>query len=169
MPNFPANEAKGSHTVPFARTIFIEQSDFREVRRGGTLSSLCAALFLGGFPTEDDGRPSLLFAGDGEGLQAFDPGAACGTEACWVRHLLPEGHQGEAPRNHEVWCVFSVLFFSYISISSCKSSSIQPDHKVKMALIYDVSDPFGGCLPVLVPLTLLCFLRTLGVKWWSWR
>uniref|UniRef100_G3NEN8 Glutaminyl-tRNA synthetase n=1 Tax=Gasterosteus aculeatus aculeatus TaxID=481459 RepID=G3NEN8_GASAC len=100
---------------------------------------------------------------------AFDPGAACGTEACWVRHLLPEGHQGEAPRNHEVWCVFSVLFFSYISISSCKSSSIQPDHKVKMALMYDVSDPFGGCLPVLVPLTLLCFLRTLGVKWWSWR
>lgn len=32
VPNFPANEAKGSHTVPFTRTIFIEQSDFREVR-----------------------------------------------------------------------------------------------------------------------------------------
>ncbi|KAL6119142.1 qars1 [Pungitius sinensis] len=31
VPNFPANEAMGSHTVPFARTIFIEHSDFREV------------------------------------------------------------------------------------------------------------------------------------------
>uniref|UniRef100_A0A3Q2SSW7 Glutamine--tRNA ligase n=1 Tax=Fundulus heteroclitus TaxID=8078 RepID=A0A3Q2SSW7_FUNHE len=30
VPNFPANEAKGSHTVPFTHTIFIEQSDFRE-------------------------------------------------------------------------------------------------------------------------------------------
>lgn len=35
VPNFPANEAKGSHTVPFARTIFIEQSDFREVMEKG--------------------------------------------------------------------------------------------------------------------------------------
>ena len=32
VPDFPANEARGSHTVPFTRTIFIEQSDFREVR-----------------------------------------------------------------------------------------------------------------------------------------
>uniref|UniRef100_A0A667Y0F5 Glutamine--tRNA ligase n=1 Tax=Myripristis murdjan TaxID=586833 RepID=A0A667Y0F5_9TELE len=30
VPDFPANEAKGSHVVPFTRTIFIEQSDFRE-------------------------------------------------------------------------------------------------------------------------------------------
>uniref|UniRef100_A0A8D3DJ73 Glutamine--tRNA ligase n=1 Tax=Scophthalmus maximus TaxID=52904 RepID=A0A8D3DJ73_SCOMX len=30
VPDFPANEAKGSHMVPFTRTIFIEQSDFRE-------------------------------------------------------------------------------------------------------------------------------------------
>ncbi|XP_037333622.2 glutamine--tRNA ligase [Pungitius pungitius] len=35
VPNFPANEAKGSHTVPFARTIFIEHSDFREVMEKG--------------------------------------------------------------------------------------------------------------------------------------
>ncbi|RVE70731.1 hypothetical protein OJAV_G00067230 [Oryzias javanicus] len=34
-PDFPANEAKGSHTVPFTRTIFIEQSDFREVMEKG--------------------------------------------------------------------------------------------------------------------------------------
>lgn len=33
VPDFPANEAKGSHTVPFTHTIFIEQSDFREVRQ----------------------------------------------------------------------------------------------------------------------------------------
>ena len=31
VPNFPANESKGFHEVPFANTIFIEQSDFREV------------------------------------------------------------------------------------------------------------------------------------------
>ncbi|TRY96872.1 hypothetical protein DNTS_015421 [Danionella cerebrum] len=33
--DFPANEAKGSHTVPFSNTIFIEQSDFREVMEKG--------------------------------------------------------------------------------------------------------------------------------------
>jgi len=31
VPDFPANEAKGSHVVSFSKTIFIEQSDFREV------------------------------------------------------------------------------------------------------------------------------------------
>uniref|UniRef100_A0A8D3AJR5 Glutamine--tRNA ligase n=1 Tax=Scophthalmus maximus TaxID=52904 RepID=A0A8D3AJR5_SCOMX len=35
VPDFPANEAKGSHMVPFTRTIFIEQSDFREVMEKG--------------------------------------------------------------------------------------------------------------------------------------
>ncbi|XP_030425129.1 glutamine--tRNA ligase isoform X1 [Gopherus evgoodei] len=31
VPNFPANETKGFHKVPFQATIYIEQSDFREV------------------------------------------------------------------------------------------------------------------------------------------
>ncbi|XP_072223900.1 glutamine--tRNA ligase isoform X2 [Leuresthes tenuis] len=35
VPDFPASEAKGSHTVPFTRTIFIEQADFREVMEKG--------------------------------------------------------------------------------------------------------------------------------------
>uniref|UniRef100_A0A672NJD2 Glutamine--tRNA ligase n=1 Tax=Sinocyclocheilus grahami TaxID=75366 RepID=A0A672NJD2_SINGR len=35
FPDFPANEAKGSHVVPFSKTIFIEQSDFREVMEKG--------------------------------------------------------------------------------------------------------------------------------------
>ncbi|XP_051913485.1 glutamine--tRNA ligase [Hippocampus zosterae] len=35
VPDFPANEAKGSHTVPFKSNIFIEQSDFREVMEKG--------------------------------------------------------------------------------------------------------------------------------------
>ncbi|XP_054465052.1 glutamine--tRNA ligase [Anoplopoma fimbria] len=35
VPDFPANEARGSHTVPFTRTIYIEQSDFREVMEKG--------------------------------------------------------------------------------------------------------------------------------------
>ncbi|XP_061635045.1 glutamine--tRNA ligase [Phyllopteryx taeniolatus] len=35
VPDFPANEAKGSHMVPFKSTIFIEQSDFREVMEKG--------------------------------------------------------------------------------------------------------------------------------------
>ncbi|XP_061837793.1 glutamine--tRNA ligase [Nerophis lumbriciformis] len=35
VPDFPAHEAKGSHTVPFTSTIFIEQSDFREVMEKG--------------------------------------------------------------------------------------------------------------------------------------
>uniref|UniRef100_A0A9J8BWT5 Glutamine--tRNA ligase n=1 Tax=Cyprinus carpio carpio TaxID=630221 RepID=A0A9J8BWT5_CYPCA len=35
IPDFPANEAKGSHVVPFSKTIFIEKSDFREVMEKG--------------------------------------------------------------------------------------------------------------------------------------
>ncbi|MED6273549.1 putative glutamine--tRNA ligase [Characodon lateralis] len=35
VPNFPANEDKGTHTIPFTRTVFIEQSDFREVMEKG--------------------------------------------------------------------------------------------------------------------------------------
>ncbi|KAE8293623.1 Glutamine--tRNA ligase [Larimichthys crocea] len=35
VPDFPGNEAKGSHVVAFTRTIFIEQSDFREVMEKG--------------------------------------------------------------------------------------------------------------------------------------
>lgn len=30
VPNFPADENRGSHTVPFGKTIYIEKSDFRE-------------------------------------------------------------------------------------------------------------------------------------------
>ncbi|KAK7884882.1 hypothetical protein WMY93_028005 [Mugilogobius chulae] len=35
VPDFPANEAKGSHKIPFTRTIYIEQGDFREVMEKG--------------------------------------------------------------------------------------------------------------------------------------
>ncbi|KAM9475502.1 glutamine--tRNA ligase [Clarias gariepinus] len=35
VPDFPADESRGSHVVPFSRTIFIEQSDFREVIEKG--------------------------------------------------------------------------------------------------------------------------------------
>ncbi|XP_051965125.1 glutamine--tRNA ligase [Xyrauchen texanus] len=35
VPDFPANEAKGSHVIPFSKTIFIEQSDFRVVMEKG--------------------------------------------------------------------------------------------------------------------------------------
>jgi glutaminyl-tRNA synthetase len=31
VPNFPADEAKGFHEVPFSSIVYIEQSDFREV------------------------------------------------------------------------------------------------------------------------------------------
>ena len=34
VPDFPADESKGSHRVPFEKTVYIEQSDFREVRHG---------------------------------------------------------------------------------------------------------------------------------------
>ncbi|XP_076079718.1 glutamine--tRNA ligase-like [Mytilus galloprovincialis] len=30
IPNFPADESKGSHTIPFTSTVFIERSDFKE-------------------------------------------------------------------------------------------------------------------------------------------
>ncbi|XP_068108759.1 glutamine--tRNA ligase [Hyperolius riggenbachi] len=35
VPNFPADESKGSHTVPFSSTVYIEQTDFREVMEKG--------------------------------------------------------------------------------------------------------------------------------------
>ncbi|KAM9326993.1 glutamine--tRNA ligase [Gastrophryne carolinensis] len=35
VPNFPADESKGSHTVPFFSTVYIEQTDFREVMEKG--------------------------------------------------------------------------------------------------------------------------------------
>ncbi|XP_072569267.1 glutamine--tRNA ligase [Paramormyrops kingsleyae] len=35
VPDFPADEARGSHTVPFTRTIYIERADFREVMEKG--------------------------------------------------------------------------------------------------------------------------------------
>ena len=31
VPNFPADESKGSHTVPLSNVVFIERADFREV------------------------------------------------------------------------------------------------------------------------------------------
>ncbi|XP_044157126.1 LOW QUALITY PROTEIN: glutamine--tRNA ligase [Bufo gargarizans] len=35
VPNFPADESRGFHTVPFSSTIYIEQTDFREVMEKG--------------------------------------------------------------------------------------------------------------------------------------
>ncbi|XP_057212200.1 glutamine--tRNA ligase [Triplophysa rosa] len=35
VPDFPASESKGSHVVPFTKTLFIEQNDFREVMEKG--------------------------------------------------------------------------------------------------------------------------------------
>jgi len=34
VPDFPADEARGSHTIPFNKTVYIERSDFREVGLG---------------------------------------------------------------------------------------------------------------------------------------
>jgi hypothetical protein len=33
VPNFPADESKGFHQVPFAPIVFIERTDFKEVKR----------------------------------------------------------------------------------------------------------------------------------------
>ena len=101
VPDFPANESKGSHVVPFTRTVFIEQSDFREVRERQKKSSepsRSSRIFLHNFWIVERRWCTLLpVAGDGEGLQASDAGTACRSEACWVRHLCPEGHQGKTP------------------------------------------------------------------------
>lgn len=34
MPNFPADETKGFHQVPFGPIVFIERTDFKEVNEG---------------------------------------------------------------------------------------------------------------------------------------
>lgn len=41
VPNFPADESKGFHVVPFSRTIYIEQADFREVMEKGYKRLTC--------------------------------------------------------------------------------------------------------------------------------
>lgn len=51
MPNFPADESRGFHKVPFQPTIYIEETDFREVsraRRAVFLSLLAAATWGSG-------------------------------------------------------------------------------------------------------------------------
>lgn len=65
VPDFPANEAKGSHTVPFTSTIFIEQSDFREVREVLILLYPHIIRRILQFYMMIN---SVLFADDGEGL-----------------------------------------------------------------------------------------------------
>lgn len=39
VPDFPADETKGFHQVPFASTVFIERTDFKEVNGGLVVSS----------------------------------------------------------------------------------------------------------------------------------
>lgn len=102
VPDFPANEAKGSHMVPFTSTIFIEQSDFKEVR-GRICKQLRTKTTL---TVAGVTRKAELwywwrapFAGDGEGLQATHLRAACRPEACWIRHLCAEGYQGRCWRS----------------------------------------------------------------------
>lgn len=63
----------------------------------------------------------LIFAGDGERLQAPDSRSACRPETCWVCHLCPESHQGKYlcgfvyyPYNTEL--NVSLLCFSFIGI-----------------------------------------------------
>ena len=34
VPNFPADESKGHHTIPLDSTLYIERDDFREVSDG---------------------------------------------------------------------------------------------------------------------------------------
>ena len=34
VPNFPADESKGFHDVPFDKILYIERDDFREVPNG---------------------------------------------------------------------------------------------------------------------------------------
>lgn len=127
VPDFPANESKGSHVVPFTRTIFIEQSDFREVRERQNKSnepSISSRLFLPFFGIVERRWWTLLpFADDGEGLQASDPRTACRSEACWVCHLCPEGHQGKTPgfskRLTGCKTIIGYLFPLFLLLAAC--------------------------------------------------
>ena len=43
VPNFPADETKGFHQVPFGLTVFIERTDFKEVNGGnGVEGPVCS-------------------------------------------------------------------------------------------------------------------------------
>lgn len=99
VPDFPANESKGSHTVPFTSTIFIEQSDFREVRDKHPNYEYLHSISTSFLQYLDCTQKMMLdtsFAGDGEGLQASDPRTTRRPQACWVCHLCQEGYQGKS-------------------------------------------------------------------------
>lgn len=45
MPNFPADETKGFHEVPFGSIVFIERTDFKEVNGRVEVPVCCLARF----------------------------------------------------------------------------------------------------------------------------
>ena len=46
VPNFPADEKRGSHSISFKPVLYIEKSDFREVKRYHSHLSVCLSLSL---------------------------------------------------------------------------------------------------------------------------
>ncbi len=64
MPDFPADEARGSHTVPLERTIYIERDDFQEVRPASFFPEGWTRRVIGrrGIRTNKNVRKSLCVA-----------------------------------------------------------------------------------------------------------
>ena len=46
VPNFPADEKRGSHSISFKPVLYIEKSDFREVKRYHSHLSVCLSVSL---------------------------------------------------------------------------------------------------------------------------
>ena len=46
VPNFPADESRGSHTIKFGSIIYIEKSDFHEVNRKNKILSISSLSFI---------------------------------------------------------------------------------------------------------------------------
>lgn len=89
MPNFPADETKGFHQVPFGSNVFIERTDFKEVNWGWDegssllLSSVLRAHhpFFKSTSARHRGGRSLLYLPDPCSLLCFSTFLLLGARA----------------------------------------------------------------------------------------
>jgi glutaminyl-tRNA synthetase len=81
VPNFPADEARGSHVIKFDSVIYIEKSDFTEVNRAYSPFNIIVL---------------LLSLETCERLQTASTQSALWPSTCWLYHHSSRDHSRES-------------------------------------------------------------------------
>ena len=81
VPNIPHDSSSGSHAVPLDRTIYIDQSDFREVMNTFNSHSHQEFIFTGNYY-----YCLFLFADNGGWLSQVGTNSVSGIKTCWSCH-----------------------------------------------------------------------------------